>query len=138
MSSEGNIVIMVDKQSRIPIYEQIIDCIERDILNGLISENELIPSVRALSIELSINPNTIQKAYSELERCGITYSVPGLGRYVSKKAADIIKEKRINSEGLLVQAVENLKLAGMTLEEITEKVRQIYIGKIGKNKNSRP
>lgn len=121
-------MISVDKQSRVPIYEQIIDCIERDILNGEITTDELIPSVRALSVELLINPNTIQKAYTELERNGITYSVPGVGRYISKDAITIIKNRMKNSEKLLVQAIENLKMAGVTLDEIIEKVRIIYGG----------
>lgn len=123
-------MISVDKQSRVPIYEQIIDCIEKDILNGVISPDELIPSVRALSVELSTNPNTIQKAYTELERSGITYSVPGVGRYVSKDATKIIRSKMINSESSLVQVIENLKTAGFTLDEIIEKVKQIYGGKL--------
>lgn len=123
-------MISVDKQSRVPIYEQIVDCIEKDILNGVIASDELIPSVRALSIELSTNPNTIQKAYTELERSGITYSVPGVGRYVSKDAIKIIKSKMINSENSLVQVVEDLKMAGLTLDEIIEKVKQIYGGQL--------
>ena len=123
-------MISVDKQSRVPIYEQIIDCIEKDILNGVIASDELIPSVRALSIELSTNPNTIQKAYTELERSGITYSVPGVGRYVSKDAIKIIRSKMINSESSLVQAVEDLKMAGLTLDEIIQKVKEIYGGKL--------
>ncbi len=119
-------MIAVEKQSRVPIYEQIIDCIKKDILNGNISADELIPSVRSLSVELSTNPNTIQKAYTELERCGITYSVPGVGRFVSKEAVDIIRSEMINADGALEQAVNDLKMAGMTLDEIIKMVTQIY------------
>lgn len=118
--------MVIDKQGRIPIYEQIIDSIESDILNGFISENELIPSVRNLSMELSINPNTIQKAYNDLEIRGITYSVPGVGRYVSKEAINIIKNKKKTSDSVLKKVVEDLKLAGISLDTILDNVKKYY------------
>ena len=118
--------MVIDKQGRIPIYEQIIDSIESDILNGFISENELIPSVRNLSMELSINPNTIQKAYNDLEIRGITYSVPGVGRYVSKEAINIIKNKKKTSDSVLKKVVEDLKLVGISLDTILDNVKKYY------------
>lgn len=58
----------VDKVSSVPIYEQIIAEFERYVMAGLMGADDKLPSVRALSLELSVNPNTIQKAYTELER----------------------------------------------------------------------
>ena len=121
-------MIMIDKQSRIPIYEQLTDGIKKEIISGCMTSNELIPSVRALSMELSINPNTVQKAYNELERRGITHSVPGVGRYVSENALNIIKQEMGSSEELLKKAVHDLKIAGYTQQEIIEKVNSFYGG----------
>jgi len=119
-------MIIIDKLGRTPIYEQLIDSIKKEILNGALTEDELIPSVRTLSVNLSINPNTIQKAYNELERIGITRSVPGVGRYVSKDAVLIIKEDMRNAEQDLRKAITDLKIAGCELESIMKKVKLYY------------
>ena len=83
-------MFQIDKFGRTPIYEQVIEQVERLVASGVLKPDDQLPSVRALSQELSVNPNTLQKAYSELERCGVSYSVPGNGRFVSKDAATII------------------------------------------------
>ena len=67
----------IDRYSPIPIYEQLIAQFERLILLGILAPNAVLPSVRALSQELSVNPNTIQKAYTELERRGLSFTAPG-------------------------------------------------------------
>ena len=64
-------MFMIDPMSRQPVYEQIIRQMERFILSGMLAPGDQLPSVRSLSLELSINPNTIQKAYSELDVRGI-------------------------------------------------------------------
>lgn len=79
-------MITIDKMSRIPIYEQIISRFSNLIALGLISPDSPLPSVRTLSMQLAINPNTLQRAYLEMERMGLCYSVAGSGRYVSKDA----------------------------------------------------
>lgn len=66
-----------------PIYEQIADRYRTLILKNVLSPGEQMPSVRSLAIELSTNPNTVQKAYTELERQGYIYTVKGKGNYVS-------------------------------------------------------
>ena len=69
--------MFIDSMSRQPVYEQIVDQVEQMILSGLMRPGEQLPSVRSLSLELSINPNTIQKAYAELDGRGIIYTLPG-------------------------------------------------------------
>ena len=76
----------IDKLSRTPIYEQLIAQFEYGILSGGIAPDGKLPSVRELSQQLSINPNTLQRAYAEIERRGLCYSVPGCGRYLTKDA----------------------------------------------------
>ncbi len=97
-------MFQIEKFGRTPIYEQVIEQVERLIASGVLGPNDQLHSVRSLSQELAINPNTLQKAYSELERCGVSYSVPGNGRFVSKDAKKII-EGRMES---LVDEVEVL------------------------------
>lgn len=121
-------MIIIDKQSRVPIYEQLIEAIQQEILNGFWQPGELIPSVRSLSVELSVNPNTIQKAYNELERLQITYSVPGVGRYISTEAVQIVRKQKANAQNELQQVILDLKTSGMTLEELLELVKTYYGG----------
>lgn len=76
----------IDKLSRVPIYEQLISQFEYGILSGEIAPDGKLPSVRELSQALTINPNTLQRAYAEIERRGLCYTVPGSGRYLAKDA----------------------------------------------------
>jgi len=69
-----------------PIYEQIKDGLRRLIVSGALERDEKLPSVRALATQLSINPNTIQRAYNELENEGYVYSVPGKGSFAAASA----------------------------------------------------
>ncbi|MCR5419530.1 MAG: GntR family transcriptional regulator [Lachnospiraceae bacterium] len=75
-------MILIDYKDTRPIYEQVIDRFRLLILRGAFEKDEKIPSVRTLAMELSINPNTIQRAYSELERQGYIYTVKGRGNFV--------------------------------------------------------
>ena len=70
-----------------PIYEQIRDGLRKLIVTGALSADEKLPSVRALAAQLAINPNTIQRAYNELEGEGYIYSVPGKGSFAAAVAA---------------------------------------------------
>lgn len=79
-------MILIDYTDRRPIYEQAAEKIAELIMKGALPAQSQLPSVRSLAMELSINPNTIQRAYQELERKGYIYSVPGKGSFVSGKA----------------------------------------------------
>ena len=79
----------IDLTSRIPIYEQIHDNIISLIVKGTLSENDQLPSVRALAKNTGVNPNTVAKAYQELERNGIIYSVPGRGSFIAKPDSSV-------------------------------------------------
>jgi len=76
-------MIVIDYQNRQPIYEQIVDRFQILIITGALEPDSQIPSVRSLAVELSINPNTIQKAYAALEQEGFIYPVKGRGNFVS-------------------------------------------------------
>ena len=85
-------MILLDYKDRRPIYEQVVSKLEELMLLGVMKENEPLPSVRALAMDLSINPNTIQRAYVELERQGYIYTVKGKGSFVADNT--VMKEKR--------------------------------------------
>ncbi len=75
-------MIILDYKDTRPIYEQVVEKLETLILKGVLEPDSQLPSVRSLAAELSINPNTIQKAYTELERQGFIYTVKGRGGFV--------------------------------------------------------
>ena len=97
--------------NRKPIYEQLIDQTERLILTGILTEEEQLPSVRSLSVELSVNPNTIQKAYTMLEQEGFIYPVRGRGNFVS--GDETLKKKK---QERVYCSLQELVRQGKTLE----------------------
>jgi GntR family transcriptional regulator len=116
----------IDRYGRQPIYEQIIEQVEQLVASGVLRPDDQLPSVRTLSQTLSANPNTLQKAYAELERRGVTTGVPGSGRYISKDAPRIILQSR---EGLLTeisQLCAKLHLAGIPRQRVLDAVTQAY------------
>lgn len=117
----------IDPLSRQPVYEQLIEQLEKLVLTGLLSPDSQLPSVRSLSLELSINPNTIQKAYSELDVRGIIYSVPGIGCFVSGNAKALLLEHKRKKLTVLRDLVEELALAGISKEEITDCIESVYL-----------
>lgn len=116
----------IDPLSRKPVYEQLIEQLEKFVLTDLLPAESQLPSVRSLSLELSINPNTIQKAYSELDVRGIIYSVPGIGCFVSKNAKELLLEQSRRKLTELHTLVSELALAGVPTEEVMECVRNAY------------
>jgi GntR family transcriptional regulator len=115
-------LICVDVRSRKPISSQLVDCIKDLILQGLIKPDEQLPSVRALSGELTINPNTIQNAYAELERGGIIYSIPGRGNFACRDIsviADAQKEKLLEE---IQGFVKKTRIAGFSRQELLDAI----------------
>lgn len=116
----------IDPLSRQPVYEQLIDQLERLVLLNLLPADSQLPSVRSLSIELAINPNTIQKAYSELDNRGIIYSVPGIGCFVSENAKTALLTLRRKKLTSLKSLVAELAMAGIPQEEILDCIKTAY------------
>jgi len=119
-------LITIDYRDRKLIYEQLIDNVKELILRGDLKKDEYMPSVRSLAKELGINPNTIQKAYAELERQGIIATLPGRGSIVligSSAAADAGKKSLRNSLAPLAETAVSL---GMNEEEFLEICRDCF------------
>ncbi|MCX7614446.1 MAG: GntR family transcriptional regulator, partial [Clostridiales bacterium] len=119
-------MIYIDYKDRRPIYEQIIDRIEDLASRNALKADEQLPSVRQLAMELSINPNTIQRAYMELEKKNVIYSVKGKGNFVSPNLDRVRKEKQSN---LLLEIRELFKKAaaiGISQDRLREELDECY------------
>jgi GntR family transcriptional regulator len=99
----------LDMRSRKPIYEQLVDKLKELIINDILKTDDQLPSVRTLAQELTINPNTIQKAYRELEVQGFIYSVKGKGSFVNpidiKKDTEKMKSVKKELGKLILEAL---------------------------------
>lgn len=110
-------MIVLDYRDSRPLYQQVKDSLRRMMLTGLLEPDEKLPSVRSLATQLAINPNTIQRAYAELEAEGYIYSVAGRGSFVS--AGDGEHLRRIAElTGRLAPLLEELKSLGYTREQL--------------------
>ena len=108
-----------------PIYEQIKDGLKKLIVTGGLAADERLPSVRALATQLSINPNTIQRAYMELEQQGLIYPVKGRGSFVTGSS----EIRRIGMEEILRElreTTEKCRTFGIKEEEIIYVIRECY------------
>lgn len=116
----------IDVMSRIPIYEQLVQQVESYVLNGILTKGEKLPSVRSLSLQLSVNPNTIQKAMTELDRRGIAQSVPGRGCFIAEDALDHLRARRGTMLSDVKKQLQDMKLAGVPREEVLHLVEEVY------------
>lgn len=114
-------MIKLDLQSRIPLYGQLQEQIIRLSLLGVLGENEQLPSVRALARDVGVNPNTVAKAYQELERQGIIYTVTGKGSFVSPDVLSLERPRQAALQEVLA-AVDKAIARGFSKEEL---IRQI-------------
>ena len=116
-------MIAINYRDPRPIYEQIKFGLRRLIMTGVLQPNDKMPSVRELSTQLAINPNTVQRAYRELEAEGSIYSVPGKGSFVA--ADKKVDQARIDA--LLKQfdeAAAELRFLGIDKEELIRRISE--------------
>lgn len=121
----GSVLIVIDPYSRAPIYEQVIRRITELIMVGDLQNGDKLPSVRVLARDLGVNPNTIQKAYAELERSHIIYTVSGKGNFVGEQ--DIVSKQvceRLLEE--LRQAVRTARNNGISQDAVRRLVDEVY------------
>ncbi len=117
-------MIQIDYRSPKAIYEQVRDELKKLIMKGILKEGEKIPSVREIAGSLSINPNTIQRAYHELESEGFIYSVKGRGNFVSprKEAEDSDRTEELLK--MFSSYAAELLYLGVTEDELIERIRK--------------
>lgn len=109
----------IDYQDGRPIYEQIAESYKTLILKGVLEPDEQMPSVRKLAMELSTNPNTVQRAYAELERQGFLYSVKGKGNFV-KGGPDLKEKKKMELLERLEDLFREAEEVGIGREELLQ------------------
>lgn len=111
-------MLYIDFRNSKPIYEQIADRIEEMTIQGIYKTDEQLPSIRQLAMELSINPNTIQKAYSELENRNIIYSVKGRGIFISGNHEELKNKKILEFKNQVLSITKSAQNLGITKKQI--------------------
>ena len=118
-------MISLDYRDSRPLYQQVKDNLRRMMLTGLLPPDEKLPSVRALATQLSINPNTIQRAYNELEAEGYIYSVAGKGSFVSGTAdADAARRETLRAD--VKKLLNELRYLGVTEADAAALIKEVY------------
>lgn len=115
----------ISKTGNEPIYIRVVNNFKKQILSGILKADDKMPSVRELALNLTVNPNTIQKAYQELERDGYIYVVPGKGNFVSGKITKV-KNQAIKDEIITLRNItEKLYELGVSEKEIIDEIKKI-------------
>ena len=115
-------MFQIDLKSRKPIYEQVVDNFRRLITSGVLKPGERAPSVRDMAKLLTCNPNTIQKAFRELETKGYFYTVPGQGSFISGPPADGVEAKAGALFNTIEELVCELEYLGETRKTIADRI----------------
>lgn len=110
-------------KSDLPIYIQIINLIKKNIVSGKIKGGEKLASVRELSTELKVNPNTIQRSYQELEREDLVFTQRGMGTFVTKDEKIIKELKRSMASNMVKSFIKDMKSMGFEKEEIMDLIK---------------
>lgn len=112
----------IDPASHVPIYLQIADAVRAAVAAGVYRPGEVLPSLRAMATEIHVNPNTVQRAYDELEREGLVYSQRGRGLFVAERGAAAAAQSRAGDavRRTFEEALRAGQVAGMTPDEISE------------------
>lgn len=111
--------------SQRPIYAQIIERVQLDIVTGRYAPGSRLPSVRELAAQAAVNPNTMQKALSELERSGLIYAQRTSGRFVTEDQGRIREAKQKLASMQVREFIRNMQALGMNREEIAELFQEI-------------
>ena len=116
-------MITLDYRDRRPLYEQVLEGLKDLMIRGILEQGEKLPSVRSLATDLAINPNTIQRAYAELERSGFIYSVQGRGSFVADLGA--VHQERVQEwEREFDELMEEAKLLSIPKEAVVNRVEE--------------
>ncbi len=119
-------MFMIDPMSRVPIYEQITSQTETLLLCGALKAGDAMPSVRSLSVTLSVNPNTVQRAYTDLCQKGLLCSVPGKGCFVAADATERLRLRNAARLQEFADLVRELRLAGVERSTLLDRIEFVY------------
>jgi GntR family transcriptional regulator len=119
----------LDPKSGVPVYRQIQDLIRYGIASGLLNAGEQLPTVRALAVELSVNPNTVIKAYSELEHEGILTTEQGSGTFVAAQPPAVLSEenRQAKLESLCLEFLGQIARYGFSSADVLRTVQALAV-----------
>ena len=119
--------ILISNHSDVPIYQQLIDCIKSEIINGHIKSGEALPSIRMMAKELSVSVITTKKAYEMLEQQGYIHTIAGKGSFVSEQSESLVREHKISAmEQHILSAVDISRELDWSKEEFIEFMDSLY------------
>ena len=123
----SRIEIGLDLRSGVPVYRQIIDQIMGSIAAGSLNAGDQLPTVRQLAVNLAINPNTVVRAYRELEIRGVLETHQGTGTFIANNPVrrdDVERQRRLNQ--MIGEFVARIGTEGFTVQELTERMAEMY------------
>ena len=121
-------MFQINSASGVPIYEQLIHNVTRLTDSGVLKPHDRLPSVRSLAVELGINPNTVAKAYRELETRGFIYSVCGKGSFVAERAGDDLTVRQMAALQSFRSAVQQAYKERVNASQLKQIIDSIYEG----------
>ncbi len=117
-------LINLDYQSRIPIYQQIVNNIEKYVAFGILKEKEQIPSIRDMASSLGVNPNTVKKAYDILESKSVIRTVSTKGTFISDDILKTTKMKVDKEIEIIREKINDLVKMGISVDEVIERIKK--------------
>ena len=129
-------MIKVDESSPVPIYQQIVAGMRREVLTGIFGPDQRLPSIRDLALELKVNPNTIAKAYQEMEQMGVIYFKRGQGAFVAPRQEEERMQEARQEIGRLfseiISIARSMNLPPQQLHSILEEILNASVTDAGK------
>ena len=119
-----SIPINLDYQSRTPIYEQIVNSIERYVVLGILKEKQQIPTIREMASSIGVNPNTVKKSYDILEGKGIINTISTKGTFISENISRATKEKIDREINHIREEINELTKLGINFDEVIERIKK--------------
>lgn len=125
----------LDAHSGVPVYRQLIDQVQAAIAAGVLSVGDQLPTVRQVAVDLAINPNTVVRAYREMEIRGLLDTQQGTGTFIADRKVEYSKDERERLLGQLVgEFVSRAGAAGFTLKQLAKALRELEPEEDGKRK----
>ena len=128
MNSRPPLRFRLDLHSGVPVYRQIVDQVRGGVASGALRLGDQLPTVRQLAVDLSINPNTVVRAYRELELGGLLETHQGTGTFISEQKIGVgasERERARQLSGIVDDFVSRAGAAGFTVEDLIEKLREL-------------
>lgn len=119
-------MFLINPQSKLPLYEQLTRQLRQQIVLGLVEADAPLPSVRQLSTELGVNPNTVQKAYRQMEQEGLIVSLPGRGSFVTKEIGRMQERQRAAELEALEGALRQCRQIGVSKTAVAALTEKVY------------